>query len=143
MTEGQSKTRTGVDLAGVPAEIRRLFPTALGAYLFGSGASDQLRETSDIDLAILSVEPIAAELAFSLKAFISRELRRDSDIVDLARADSVTAAQVVVFGIPVFVTDATAMGHFETMVMSRYALLNEERAEILADIVRRGAVYGR
>jgi hypothetical protein len=83
------------------------------------------------------------DAVLALKSYISQTFRRDSDIVDLLRADTVTAAQVVVTGVEILSIEPRKLAEFETMVLSRYALLNEERAEILLDIEKKGTIYGR
>jgi len=124
-------------------EISLRFPGAYGAYLFGSAASGQLRPESDLDVAILRVNPLSPDEVLELKSFISQKFRRDSDILDLYRVDSVTAAQVVTTGFEILSLNPFKMAEFETMALSRYALLNEERREILKDIEATGTVYGR
>jgi len=124
-------------------EISKRFPGAYGAYLFGSAASGQLRPESDLDVAILRVNPLSPDEVLELKSFISQKFRRDSDILDLYRVDSVTAAQVVTTGFEILSLNPFKMAEFETMALSRYALLNEERREILKDIEATGTVYGR
>jgi len=124
-------------------EISLRFPGAYGAYLFGSAASGQLRPESDLDVAILRVNPLSPDEVLELKSFISQKFRRDSDILDLYRVDSVTAAQVVTTGFEILILNPFKMAEFETMALSRYALLNEERREILKDIEATGTVYGR
>lgn len=124
-------------------EISKRFPGAYGAYVFGSAASGQLRPESDLDVAILRVNPLSPDEVLELKSFISQKFRRDSDILDLYRVDSVTAAQVVTTGVEVLSLNPLKMAEFETMALSRYALLNEERWEILKDIEATGTVYGR
>jgi predicted nucleotidyltransferase len=118
-----------------------LFPDAMAFYCFGSAATGEMREDSDIDLAVLSEEPLDPEKVFDLKSEISRNFRRDVDVVDLMRADSVTAVQVVVYGQLLMSKSKLQTGLFETTAMSAYALLNEERREILKDIATTGKVY--
>lgn len=80
------------------------------------------------------------ETPFELKTDLAAFLKRDIDLVDLRRADTVTKAQVVATGDLLFSSDARAV--FETVALSSYAILNEERREILEDIQRRGTIYG-
>jgi predicted nucleotidyltransferase len=112
-------------------------------YLFGSMASNQARADSDVDLAILTHSKPDPEVAFAAKTDLSALLKRDVDLVDLARADTVTKAQIVSSGIVLYSHDPSALAHYEVTCMSQYAALNEERAGILADIGARGTVYGR
>jgi hypothetical protein len=64
------------------------------------------------------------------------------DLVDLGAASTVMRAQVIGSGCVVADVDPVARQHFEVQALSAYALLNEERAGILADIRQRGRVYG-
>ena len=137
-----SKSEKNFDLKLLGAEVCRLFPSMYGAYLFGSATTEYMRTDSDLDIAILDLEPLSPTAVLSLKGILSEKFRRDSDIVDLYRADSVTAAQIVTTGIEISIITPLKMAEFETMAMSRYAILNEDRAEILEEINRTGRIYG-
>ena len=132
-----------IDLNLLAGEITARFPGIYGAYLFGSAASGQMRPESDLDIAILRPSPLSPDEVLGFKSFLSQKLRRDSDILDLYRTDSVTAAQVVTTGIEILSLNPLKMAEFETMALSRYALLNEERSEILKEIESTGTIYGR
>ena len=132
-----------IDMTLLAQEIFKIFPNVYGAYLFGSAASGELRPESDLDIALLQIGALLPEDVLCLKATVSQKFRRDTDIIDLYRADSVTAAQVVTTGIEILSAKRLKMAEFETMALSRYALLNEERAEILKDIQATGNIYGR
>jgi hypothetical protein len=54
----------------------------------------------------------------------------------------VTKAQVISSGELLFAVNSAEMAQFETVVLSQYALLNEERAGILADIATKGSIHG-
>jgi uncharacterized protein len=135
--------QNAINLELLGQEIQRLFPQAIGAYLFGSAASHSLRDESDLDIAILQPDELIPLVALELKSYISQTYKRDCDIVDLVRADTVTAAQIVTTSLEIFTLSPVEMAEFETMALSRYALLNEERSEILRDIEQTGKIYGR
>jgi len=113
-----------------------------GAYIFGSQVTGFATAGSDVDFAILCDAPLTADVVFALKTELSYRLKRDVDVVDLRRADTVTRAQVVSSGEVIFARDQKVLNHFETNCFSAYALLNEERAGIIHDIVSKGSVYG-
>ncbi len=131
------------DRKQLASAVVNLFPAALGAYVFGSFATGETRADSDLDVAILQLDAMSVDAVLALKSYISQTFRRDSDIVDLLRADTVIAAQVVVTGVEILSIEPRKLAEFETMALSRYALLNEERAEILHDIEKKGTIYGR
>jgi hypothetical protein len=70
-------------------------------------------------------------------------LRRDVDLVDLRRASTVMAMQVVSTGEPIGVLDPVEKERFEDYVFGAYARLNEERRAILQQVLRDGTVHGR
>jgi predicted nucleotidyltransferase len=122
--------------------ISRLFPACQGAYLFGSVVSGNFTPESDVDIGILSEEPLDVECVLRLKGYISFALRRDCDVVDLRRADTITATQVVALEEAIVRHDALVLANFEVYAMSRYVHFNKERAAILLDIQKFGSIYG-
>jgi predicted nucleotidyltransferase len=114
----------------------------LAVYLFGSLASGEQTTQSDIDVAFLMKEMPEVKDVFDAKTELSYHFRRDVDLIDLWRADTVTKAQVVTTGELLFAFDRYKIDEFEMIVLSQYALLNEERAGIISDIAQRGSVYG-
>ena len=114
----------------------------IAIYLFGSAASGEMNDESDVDLAVLPRQPLEPDLAFALKTDLSIALKRDVDLVDMLIADSVTAAQVILTGTLLFQGDSKACGIFETSALGQYLQLNEERRGILEDIEKRGSIYG-
>ena len=130
--------------------LRSLLPTSLvvaealpevkAIYLFGFFGTDTATRSSDIDLAILALAPVAVERLASLRELLAERARRD---VDLAGASTVMRAQVVSTGRLLLDADPSFREQFETTVCSSYARLNEERREILERIQREGRVHGR
>jgi uncharacterized protein len=122
--------------------ITDLMPNVFGIYVFGSQVDNTATDKSDLDLAFLCEQKPTGEDAYQIKSKLSKSLKIDVDLVDLIRADSVTAAQVVTTGIQLMSNSDLRSAHFETMALSRYSLLNEERAEILKDILETGKIHG-
>ena len=122
---------------------RELGQNLCAIYLFGSLVGDQSLASSDLDLAVLMQNMPEASDAYNAKTALSYQFKRDVDLVDLWRADTITKAQVVSSGELIYARDAADVAAFETVVLSQYALLNEERAGILADIASKGTIHGR
>jgi predicted nucleotidyltransferase len=123
--------------------ILQVLPQTQAIYLFGSFAKDEERDESDLDLALyFDIKP-DPETIFLLKGQISALVKRDLDLVDLLRADTVTQAQVVSGSRLLYAHNEKNLAFFETRVLSQYVQLNLERRDILKDIVQRGRVYGR
>lgn len=124
------------------AVVNRWLPDARAIYIFGSMAQGTATLASDIDVAVLCAAPMNPESAFQLKTDLSAATQRDIDLVDLLRADDVTRAQVITTGKLIFCDDPSGCAVFETSALAKYAHLNEERREIIFDIIKRGSVYG-
>lgn len=137
------------ELERLRALVSPIFGRAFGGpysvYLYGSRATGFARPDSDYDFAIVAPEPLAGS---DLEAFRDALLETlsdapDIDIVDMRSIPLTLAAQVLESGIVLVPGDDYGRAMLETRLMSMYASLNEERREILADIVERGSIYGR
>ncbi|MFB6278224.1 MAG: nucleotidyltransferase domain-containing protein [Salinibacter sp.] len=122
--------------------MKEAVPDVIAIYQFGSTVDGTEHAQSDLDLALLASSPLPNLDRWALQEDLAAELRRDVDLVDLRTASTVMQAQVLDTGTVLVETDRTARQQFEMRVCSAYALLNEERAEILEDVQTRGRVYG-
>lgn len=116
------------------------FPVA-AVWLHGSWATANERADSDLDLGLLAERPLLWTERGEFVAKLARLLdeARDIDAADLLLADSVFAALVVSSGARVF-SRGDAAQRFEIRALAGYARLNEERGEILRDILERGTI---
>ncbi|GLH65045.1 nucleotidyltransferase domain-containing protein [Parageobacillus sp. G301] len=119
--------------------VKKINPYVI--YLFGSEAQQQARQDSDIDLAFLSERTLSHYERFMVAGELAAILNYDVDLVDLKEATTVFQAQVVGKGKVLYCADDDKKAQFEMKVFKEYAKLNEERAEILERIRKRGAVY--
>lgn len=134
--------RTVQPHAALAESLLNEFPELLAVYRFGSSGGDYELPTSDIDLAVYAGAPLPTVRLWRTAQELATEARRDVDVVDLAAASTVMRAQIVYRGERIYCTDETACETFEDYVYSSYARLNEERRDILQDILRRGSVHG-
>lgn len=111
-------------------------------YLFGSQITDFFRNESDIDIAVLCLKPISAELRWELSQNLAILLNRDVDLIDLHQASTVMQWQIINTGKQIFCADIKKNAFFETYVLCDYIRLNEQRNLILEDIKKRGSIYG-
>jgi hypothetical protein len=63
------------------------------------------------------------------------------DLVDLRQAPLALQAQVAAFGQALYLRESEAE-RFLDLALKAYARLNEERADLIQDILKRGLVYG-
>jgi predicted nucleotidyltransferase len=128
--------------ASLSEYIRKAVPGLIALYQFGSQAKGTARPASDIDLAILSRQPMPNLRRFELAQELATQLHRDVDLVDLRTASAVMKMQVLSTGACLDSQDESARREFEMYAYSDYARLNEERREIVKGITKRGLVYG-
>ena len=104
--------------------------------LFGSAAQQRLRPDSDLDLAFLSDQKIGDYELFLKAQQLADLMKRDVDLIDLAKASTVFKTQIIHRGQVIYCEDPTRRMNFEMRAYKEYALLNEERQEILDRIDR-------
>ncbi len=117
-------------------------PGCQAIFLFGSWGTAAQRPDSDIDLAVLPLVPLDGVHRWDLAQELASLFGRNVDLVDLLTASTVMRMQIVAHGELLYGLHSNEVERFEDMVFSSYARLNEERREILNDVLRRGNVYG-
>lgn len=124
------------------ATLASALPDLLAVYRFGSHGSPSERSDSDIDLAILGRHPYDRAQVWNLSQELAAKFGREVDLVDLATASTVLGAQIVTAGTRLFCADRSYCDAHEDYILAAYARLNEERRDILSDVLHRGSVYG-
>lgn len=132
-----------LDLSSAADRLRAAIADLEAVYLFGSTAHATTHDTSDVDLAVLTPRGLDADTRFRLQESLAAQLGVDVDLVDLRKASTVFAMQVITTGRVLLDNNPTSRGAFEDFTFGRYARLNEERRHILDRVVREGTVYGR
>jgi len=124
--------------------IRGFYPEIQAIYLFGSFACNDARNDSDVDLALLLPHERAkavGSIAFSECAnTLSEYLNRTVDLINLREVNTVFQNEIVQTGQRLFAEDEKETAIFEMLVLSFYQKLNEERREIINEIVQSGRV---
>lgn len=122
--------------------IRGHLPNVVAIYRYGSAGTEHERPDSDVDLAVLPARPLAFDTILKLSGALGDVVRRQVDLVDLLKAPTILRAQIIAHGERLYCADERACNIFEDYVFSSYARFNEERRELVADILARGSVYG-
>lgn len=132
-----------MDDARATRTIREAVPDVVAVYRFGSTVCGHERADSDVDLAVLAATPLDPVQRFALQEELAVALRRNVDLVDLRRASTVMAMQVVSTGEPIFIGNPVEQERFADYVFTSYARLNEERRAILQQVLLDGTIHGR
>lgn len=111
-------------------------------YIFGSASNGTFREDSDIDIAFLCDRECTDYEVFMIAEELAAVLGRDVDLINLLKASTVFKARIVGTGEVIYCSDDVKRMYFEMYALKDYALLNEERADILEAVRKRGNIYG-
>lgn len=118
--------------------ILEFYPLVEAIYIFGSYGTENEREHSDADIAILLPIPEAkssGELTLSdCKVKLEEILKKDVDLINLRLANTVFQKEIIFTGRMIYRVSSSAIELFEMLVISYYQKLNEERADILLEV---------
>lgn len=103
-------------------------------YLFGSVASGQQHQNSDLDIAILPQKPLDNLARWEIAQELACQFDIDVDLVDLTTASTVLCQQVITQGRLLWGNEADA-DFFAVKTIAMYQHLQEERALILSDML--------
>ncbi|GGB69634.1 type VII toxin-antitoxin system MntA family adenylyltransferase antitoxin [Fictibacillus barbaricus] len=109
--------------------------------LFGSAAKGTDRSDSDIDIAFLSDRDLDDYDRFMLSQDLASLIHKEVDLIDLNKASTVFAVQVIGSGRVLFSKDEKKRMEFEMKTLKMYAKLNEERDIVLKKVGESGSIY--
>ncbi|MFC3285794.1 type VII toxin-antitoxin system MntA family adenylyltransferase antitoxin [Litchfieldella rifensis] len=129
---GQSEASTKLE------QVMTAFPYLEQVILFGSFASGQAHENSDVDVAVQSDRPLTAEQRLELIDAIALAFDRPVDLVDLSSAGEPLLSQIVTTGIRIRGSDAAwgrliyknIMESTDFVPLQRHILRTRQRAWI-------------
>jgi len=101
-------------------------------YLFGSYGTSSEHPESDIDIAFQPSFPLSPVECFDISNTLAEQLGRSVDLIDLSRASTVMAKEVIRTGVVLHMADRSRLQQFEMRTLADYARLNEERQAVLA-----------
>ncbi|WP_438431503.1 type VII toxin-antitoxin system MntA family adenylyltransferase antitoxin [Gorillibacterium sp. sgz500922] len=109
--------------------------------LFGSLAKGTYRPDSDLDLAYIAdkLRPNAYE-RFRIASNLADAVGREVDLIDFDLASPVLRVQIIDSGILLYEDDPRKRQELFMRSLKEYAMLNEERREIIRNRMREGRV---
>jgi len=111
-------------------------------YLFGSYAKGQEQESSDIDLAIQTQEPMSKMEIYQLRQELAARLNRDVDLIDMEKASAVLKNEVVQGGKRLYCAPHFERKPYELRIISEYLDFQEGTRDLREAIQKRGYVHG-
>ena len=108
-------------------------------YIFGSTVKNRDRGESDIDIAILTDRRVDEYELFILSQKLADILKKEVDLIDLNKASTVFKIQIIKTGKLIYNSNNLKKMYFQMRTLKDYAILNEERQEVIDKIKSRGA----
>ncbi len=116
------------------------YPDISAIYLFGSCGTEYERIDSDVDIALLLpvlTAKAAGRLSFSACwSALSSLTERSVDLINLRLVNTVFQHEIIQRGTILFKAADSATDTFEMLTMSLYQKLNEERKDIIREVLR-------
>ena len=124
--------------------VLKHYPEVQAIYIFGTYGTDDQWTDSDVDIALLlkhqQAKTIGTLVMSDLRFELERLLKKDVDLINLRRVPTVLQKEIVAADRRIHTADEYAADEFEMLTISYYQKLNEERAEILEEIMASGRV---
>ncbi|MEN9595826.1 MAG: hypothetical protein RL236_260 [Pseudomonadota bacterium] len=121
--------------------IRTAFPNTLAIYLFGSRANGTANSDSDLDLAVLVAGYAEPLQLWDISNNLAEIAGCDVDLLDMRATSTVMQYQILQTGRRLWTIGLEA-DLFECFVLNEKLHFDQARAGLLADIQKRGTVYG-
>ena len=124
--------------------VLKHYPEVQAIYLFGTYGTDEQWTDSDVDIALLlkhqQAKTVGTLVMSDLRFELERLLEKDVDLINLRRVPTVLQKEIVAADRRIYTADEYAADEFEMLTISYYQKLNEERSEILKEIMTSGRV---
>jgi uncharacterized protein len=125
--------------------VLNYYPNVQALYLFGSYGTEDERQESDVDIALLlspdeskiAGSPPSIELILDLEHLLSKDI----DLINLRKAPTVLQKEVVTANRCIYQDDRYACEEFEMLTLSKYQKLNEERKGIIDSALLTGGRF--
>ncbi len=109
-------------------------------YIYGSYIRGELKEDSDIDIAISGSYTIDQRVLLS--STLSTVFHRNIDLILFDNIDTVFKTEIINTGKLVYTEDSNKSDSMEFKILANYLTLEEDRKVVIDAIFERGSVYG-
>jgi len=122
--------------------IKKYIPDVVAIYQFGSTGTIYENAESDLDIAILPCKKISPEVRFNIaNDLMSATHKEFVDVIDLFSAPPFLKIEIISKGKLIYNTEKLKTENFEDVAFSQYLLFNQERKDLVTDVIKRGSIY--
>ena len=137
------KKDRSVDLSEITGYLTKQIPNLQAIYLFGSYASGDQTNVSDIDLALLMAGKMTpsklAEISYQLAILLKID---QVDLVDLKAVNVIFQEEILKTGQRIATLNWCACEIYEDYIYCKAMEFREWRKPWIAEIMARGSIYG-
>lgn len=108
-------------------------------YIFGSFARNELREDSDIDIAIITDYNFEEHIKYIND--LENILNYDIDLINFNKIDINFQSEIIIEGRCIFFKDEYEKQKFEMKILSNYLTFEEDRKVVIDEVYKRGSVF--
>lgn len=131
-----------VDSQVIIQYLRENLPEFQGIYLFGSFATGDATQESDIDIAVLCQNKIDYDLLRNITTKLSILLGRDVDLIELRFVNTIFQEEILKTARRIATFDRMACEIYEDFIYCSAMDFREFRKPQVEEIIARGSVYG-
>ena len=113
-----------------------------GIYLFGSYASGDATEKSDVDIAVLCIKRLSFDLKLSLTSSLAMTLNKEVDLVELRYIDTIFKEEIIRTANRIATFDRVACEKYEDYIYCSAMDFREFRSPHVQEIIERGYIHG-
>jgi predicted nucleotidyltransferase len=123
--------------------ILAALPDVVAIYVFGSAATGDFSEGSDLDLAVLGPHPYDGRRLYDVARALESALDVDVDLVDLITAPTLLKFEAIARGRSVYCADRDVALEFEARSLTEYGDYQFRIAPLLEAVRETGRAYSR
>jgi len=121
--------------------ILAALPDVVAIYVFGSAATGDFAEDSDLDLAVLGPRPYDGRRLYDVARSVEAALDVDVDLVDLITAPTLLKFEVIARGRSIYCADREVALEFEGRSLAEHGRFIEDFAPLFDQIRETGQAY--
>ncbi len=110
-----------------------------GVYIFGSIIRKELREESDIDIAVIGDLNFSDKLDYICE--LEKILEKKVDIIDFNKSNLNFQAEIITNGRLIYCLDNEKNDLLEYKILAKYLVFEEDRKIVIDEIYKRGSVF--
>lgn len=110
-----------------------------GIYIYGSISRGELREESDIDIAVVGDFNFDDKLDFICD--LEKKLEKKIDLIDFNGSNLNFQAEIITNGRLIYCLDREKNDLLEYKILAKYLVFEEDRKIVLDEIYKRGSVF--